>query len=297
MQRIHPRKRIAISAATAAALAVALLAATAIAGFGPQLKPGLKSRTALIASSATINGSDNPERYEVFCPRGLRPLGGGMLTDSQPNGPDSGAFPVSSERLGQQDAWHTTVAQVGRGVGTPVTIQAFCQRYSGNVVPVQHFIKSPSYKNVDQGQTKQFTETCPRGKRIISGGYLTSQLFTGKGIYVTESRMATQHSWTVSATGVPGGSGGQVSPIAYCRRSKKPLVTEVKSPPATATPAAVATAATPDCPGSKHLITGGYSAPPSVRIFEAGFRGPDTWIASASAYTGAGDVIALGYCL
>ncbi|MGZ5419422.1 MAG: hypothetical protein ACXWES_02760 [Solirubrobacterales bacterium] len=297
MQRIRPRKRLAIAAAaTAVALAAALLAATAIAGYGPQLKPGLKSRTALIVSSATINGSDNPERYEVFCPRGLRPLGGGMLTDSQPDAA-GGAFPVSSERLGQQDAWHTTVAQVGRKGGTPVTIQALCQRYSGNIDPVQHFIKSQTYRNVDPGETKQFTEKCPRGKRIISGGYLTSQLFTGNGVYVTESRMASQRSWTVSATGVVGGNGGQVSPIAYCRRSKKPLVTEVQSAPATATPAAAATAAAPDCPGSKHLITGGYSAPPTVRIFEGGFRGPDTWVASAAAYTGAGDVIAFGYCL
>jgi len=290
------RRRLVAAAASIVALAAVTLAATAIAGFGPQLKPGLKSRTALITSSPTISGSDNPQRYEIFCPRGLRPLGGGMLTDSPPAG-ESGAFPVSSERLGQQDAWHTTVAQVVRKAASPLTIQALCQRYSGNVDPVQSFVKSQTYKNVDAGQTKQFTEKCPRGKRIITGGYLTSQLFTGKGVYVTENRMASQRSWTVSATGTPGGSGGQASAIAYCARSKKPLVRPVESAPMTVTPAAPATATAPECPGKSHLINGGYAAPPTVRIFEAGFRGPDTYVASAAAYTGTGTVTAIGYCL
>ncbi len=280
------------------ALAATALAATAFAGFGPPLKPGLKSKAVIATKQFTIQGSDNPQRYEVYCPRGTRPLGGGMFASPPPDAAGNGAFPVSYERLGQQDGWHISVAQVGRAAGTEVTLQVMCRKYKGNIDPVEHFVKDQTTKNVEAGETKQFTQTCRGGKRIITGGYLSSHFFTNKGVYVTESRMANQKSWTISATGVPGGTGGQVTAIAYCTKSKKPLVSEVQSAPATATPAATATATAPECPGKKKLIAGGFTAPPQVRVFDGGFRGLNTWTASAASYAGGtGAVTALGYCL
>ncbi len=115
--------------ATLIALAAILLPAAAPAGFGPKLKPKLKSKSALVSRSFTISGSDRPQRFEVYCPRGLRPLGGGIKSDPVPDASGAGAFPVSYERLGVQGGWHITVAQVGRGGSTSVTLQVLCRRY------------------------------------------------------------------------------------------------------------------------------------------------------------------------
>ncbi|MFN2612719.1 MAG: hypothetical protein ABR536_05040 [Solirubrobacterales bacterium] len=297
---------------TIAAFAAIFLAAAAPAGFGPKLKPKLKSKMAIASRSFTISGSDDPQRFEVYCPRGLRPLGGGVRTDPTPDASGAGAFPVSYERLGQQEGWHISLAQVGRQGSTSVTLQVLCRRYKGNIDPVEEFVKSQTYKNVEAGETERFTSTCPRGKRLISGGYLTSQFFTNKGVYVTESRAVSSRAWTILATGVAGGTGGQVSSIAYCVKARKPLLTEVASAPASAHPqatmfgpndelitigAVTATATTPDCPVGRRLVAGGFSAPKTVRVFDGAFLGVGTWTASAAPYTGAGEITALGYCL
>jgi hypothetical protein len=288
---------LAVLAVAAIALTAILFAAAAPAGFGPKLKPGLKSRQALSSRSFHIRGVDHPQRFQVYCPRGLRPLGGGMRTDPQPDGNGAGAFPVSYERLGQQEGWHISVSQVGRGSSTSVTVQVLCRRYKGNIDPEEKFIKSRKYKNVGPGETKQFTQTCPNGKQLISGGYLSSHFFSNKGVYVTESRMSGDKSWTVSATGIPGGSGGQVSAIAYCIHSRKQLLTQVASAPAGVAPGRTGTATTPECPPGKRLIAGGFSAPSTLRIFDGAFNGFDSWTASAAPYTGGGQVTAFGYCL
>lgn len=284
-------------AAALVALASLFFVALAPAGYGPTLKPKLHSKRVIATRSFTISGSDDPQRFEVYCPRGLRPLGGGVTSDPAPDASGAGAFPVSYERLGEQQGWHVSVAQVGRSGSTAVTVQVMCRRYKGNIDPVEKFIKSRTYKNVAAGETKRFTSTCPRGKQLASGGYLSSQFFSRKGVYVTESRMSGPRSWTIVATGVVGGTGGQVSPIAYCLKSRKPLLSEVESAPATVRTGTTATATTPDCPAGRRLVAGGFSAPSTVRIFDGAFLGFRTWTASAAPYTGAGQITALGYCL
>lgn len=283
--------------AGAVALASLFFAAAAPAGFGPKLKPKLHSKRVLATRSFTISGSDNPQRYQVYCPRGLRPLGGGVTTDPTPDASGAGAFPVSYERLGVQQGWHISVTQVGRSGSTAVTLQVMCRRYKGNIDPIERFIKSRTYKNVAAGETKRFTSKCPRGKQLVSGGYISSHFFSRKGVYVTESRMSGSRSWTISATGVAGGTGGQASAIAYCVKSRKQLLTEVESATATVGRGSTATATTPDCPAGRRLIAGGFSAPSTVRVFDGAFLGFRTWKASAAPYTGSGQITALGYCL
>jgi hypothetical protein len=281
----------------AVALTAILFAGAALAGYGPTLKAGLKSKRFLSTKSVSIVGSDHPQRYQVYCPRGTRPLGGGVTTDPAPDAGGGGAYPVAYERLGQQQGWHISLAQVGRRGATSVKVQVLCRRYRGRIEPQEKFKKSRTYKNIGPGQTKQFTQTCPRGTELVTGGYLSSQFFSNKGAYVTESRMSGERSWTVSATGVKGGNGGQISSIAYCVRSRKPLLAEVASAAATVTPGHNATTTTPDCPPGKQLIAGGYSAPPTLRVFAGAFAGMDNWTASAASYTGSGQITAYGYCL
>ncbi len=291
-------RRLALTSAVLAALAAVAFAAMALASNAPKLVPKMKTKRVIATQDFTIQGSDAPERYEVYCPRGMRPLGGGVFASPPPDATGAGAFPVSYERLGQQDGWHISVAQVGKPTGTPVKLQVMCRKYSGNIDPVEHFVKDQTTKNVGPGETKRFTETCPGKGRIITGGYLSSHFFSNKGVFVTESMMTPdQKSWTILAHGVAGGTGGQVTSIAYCYKSKKPLLAETRGAPATATATATATSTAPPCPGGKQLIAGGYSAPGTVRVFDGGFRDLNTWTASASHYTAPGEVTAIGYCL
>ena len=112
-------------AAMAVAIAVALtFAVGADAGYGPKLKPRMKSKRVISAKTFSITGVDNPQRYQVYCPRGMRPLGGGTSVDPLPDAAGGGAYPVSYERLGQQEGWHISTAQVGRRGTTSVHVQA-----------------------------------------------------------------------------------------------------------------------------------------------------------------------------
>jgi hypothetical protein len=127
--------------AAAVVLTAILFAAAAPAGFGPKIKPGLKSIRVISSRAFNISGADDPERLHAYCPDGLRPLGGGVTTGPQPDATGAGTFPVAYERLGKQEGWHITVAQVGRGGSTSVTVQVLCRRYRGNIEPEEKFIK------------------------------------------------------------------------------------------------------------------------------------------------------------
>ncbi len=293
--------------ALTAALALAALAGTAVflaavapAGFGPVLKPKMKSKRVIASKVHTISGLDSDARFEVYCPKGLRPLGGGVKTNTPPDPQTgAGAYQVSYERLGQQEGWHSSITHILNPGSTDVTLQVLCRKYRGNIDPVEHFIKSTEFKNIGPGETKRFTETCKKSQRIITGGYLSSHFFANKGVYVSESRMLGNRAWTVLAHGVAGGNGGQITSIAYCTKSKKTLLKEVAGAPGKATPGKAGTSVTPNCPRGKKLIAGGYTSSPdgSVRTYDGFFSSLNNWTASAVAYTGPGEITALGYCL
>ena len=82
------------------------------------------------------------------------------------------------------------------------------------------------------------------------------------------------------------GQGGQISSIAYCVKSKKHLLERGRERAGDRDAGTPATTTTPDCPPGKKLIAGGYSAPPSLRVFQGAFEGLNNWTAGAASYTG-----------
>ena len=63
-------------------------------------------------------------RLESRCPKGQRPLGGGVRTSPTPDPlTGGGVFIGSYERLGAQDGWHNTVDQVNTSTN-PYTLQS-----------------------------------------------------------------------------------------------------------------------------------------------------------------------------
>jgi hypothetical protein len=295
--------------------ALALLAITAVLGF--QLAGGAGDASAKAAKKGkvgkklsvstknfTIAAEDQAERYEVYCKKGYRPFGGGEFATPTVDNAGVGVYPTSFERLGQQEGHHTTVIEHLTSQPTQVTLQVFCRKLKGNVDPVE-----PSFQ-VGPGETQHLTASCKGNKKLLLGGYLTTQFFASKGVYVTESRRLDNKTWTVTATGVAGGKGGQVSPIAYCLKGAKPL--ELASPPAQVLPPVQpptmggpvlpgvnATAVAPACPKKKKLIAGGFSAPADggVRIYDPHMGPSGAWQVSGTAYTGGGAVTAYAYCL
>ena len=74
---------------------------------------------------------------------------------------------------------------------------------------------------------------------------------------MTESRAISDKSWSVTGRAF-GQFGGELTAIAYCWRSKKPLITEVSARPRVGA-GRFATATTPPCPAGR-LIFGGFSS-------------------------------------
>jgi hypothetical protein len=118
------------------------------------------------------------------------------------------------------------------------------------------------------------------------------------GDYVSESRAISSKSWRVTGHAF-GSFGGEMTAIAYCMHSRKPLVTEV-SGQVSIDPHQTATAQTTPCPAGRKLVFGGFSTDPVGSTFftnggwtpdgsrtDSGFNNSD----SPSTLT------AYGYCL
>jgi hypothetical protein len=148
------------------------------------------------------------------------------------------------------------------------------------------------------GETETATARCPKGQQLIAGGFQRTNFRGHGGDYVTESRAIGANAWRVSGHAF-GSYGGEMTAIAYCDRSKRPLLTEVSA--STPLPAgAFATATTPSCPAGQQLTSGGFSANGSQDTFfaDGSFNSNGTWSASSFGFFGpAPSLTAYGYCL
>lgn len=265
------------------------------AGRGP-----LRALT-LTSSSSWLTQPDEVERLIVRCPGRGFPLGGGMI-GSPPPGPDGeGVYPHSYERLGVQRGFHVTPVLIDPSPGDTaprqVTIQVLCGR---GLVPTD----SPRETTfVRPGETKAAIARCPGRTYLFSGGFQRTNFETpfqaDGGNFVTESRAVGPKAWRVTGHAV-GSVGGELTAIAHCVRTKRPLLSEVAG--WTPLPAGqAATATTPPCPQGRRLTTGGFSFNGSQDAFFAGssFNVDGTWSATGFGYLGSapGGLTAYGYCL
>ncbi|HKH42954.1 MAG TPA: hypothetical protein VKA41_13995 [Solirubrobacterales bacterium] len=258
--------------------------------------------TLLFASSAqalsmqsqtyVMSGTDAKQRLTVRCGgKKQLPYSGGMITD--PVGPNGeGVYPHSYERLGVQRGWHVTPVLYGGSSSRSVTLQVVCGPRLGPV-------SSPhSTVFVAPGQTRTAVATCPRGNRLLAGGFQRTNFVSRGGNYVTESRAASDRSWQVSGSAF-GNFGGELTAIAYCLRSRAPLLSEVSSQ--TALPHEdSATTITSSCPPGATMVAGGFSTSPSgAALVSSAYFNPDgSW--SATAFNEFGPDAALsahGYCM
>jgi hypothetical protein len=242
-------------------------------------------------------------RFDVLCPEGAHPLGGGMVNVTPLGADGEGAYPHSYERLGAQGGFHVTPTLVDPSPGSTasrrVDLQIMCGR---GLVPTA----SPHETTyVHRHETGTATAHCPEGTQVFAGGFQRTN-FTTPGVehggieyggnYITESRAVGTDAWRVSgaATGI---NGGELTALAYCAEDPSLPVEEV-STKVSVDEGRAASATTPECPDGRVLIAGGFSFGGSHDgLFADGyFTRAGTWAATGYGWFGPVELTAYGYC-
>ena len=250
----------------------------------------------MVTRKFKMSRPNQKRRLVVRCPNNRWPMGGGVKTNPPLSAGGEGVYPHSYERLGVQGGFHTTPVLWDP---TPrntqrrtVKLQVMCGRKLGKVTPPH------STKYVKPGKTKTVIATCPGRRHLFGGGFQRTDFISRGGNFVTESHAISSKSWKVVAHAF-GNFGGEITAIAYCVRSRRPLLSEV-SASTTIARGQVGTARTPPCPGKRRLVYGGFTSSPSGSMFMADghFKRDGSW--STSAFNNFGPTATLtahGYCL
>jgi hypothetical protein len=276
--------------------ATGLSEATKAAAAGP-----LREMTAA-SKLVAMHRADEKARFEVHCPDGTTPVGGGWV-NAEPIGSDGeGLYPHSYERLGVQGGFHVTSVYVDRSRPDTPTRRAEIQVVCGRgLVPAD----SPHETTfIQHGSSGSVTAECPEGTEIFSGGFQRTNFITPDvvtagvmygGDYVTESRI-DGNGWRVSG-GAANRYGGELTAIAYCADDPSLPVEEV-SASVEVNDGKAATATTPSCPEGRVLIAGGFSFGDSTNaLFPDGyFTRNGTWSATGYGWFGSAELTAYGYC-
>ena len=269
---------------------------------GPRVVPGIPGpprQVQLISKTFGMSAPDQLTRHEVFCPGGKYPIGGGMIASPGPSADGEGIYPHSFERLGAQRGFHVSAvlydATYASTTPRSITVQALCARGQIPQNPTPH-----KTVFILPGQTKSATARCPKGQQLITGGFQRTNFASDGGDYVTESRAVGTNAWKVSGSAYIGSGttgGGELTAIAYCAKSKKPILSEVASVPTAVGQSASASATTPSCPGNLRLTTTGFALD-SRNAFYAGnsINGDDSTTANAFGNFGSANLTAYGYC-
>jgi hypothetical protein len=281
----------------AALLSVLLFGAAAEAQTGAQIATARGKRLSIWIKNFSLNATDQKQRFTVSCPgHNTLPLGGGMTADPEPGPDGQGVYPHSYERLGVQHGWHVTAVLYNPSRAAPeprnVTLQVVCAPKGPHVTPPHTTVW------VAPGQTRTAVATCPGRRQLFAGGFQRTDFTSRGGDYVTESRAINSKSWAVTGHAY-GAFGGQLTAIAYCWRSKKPLLTEV-SGSAEVMPNSYVDAYTTPCPPGTRMTSGGFSSNGSTNMFLTNgiIHLPGVW--NTGAYNTSGPpatVTAYGYCL
>jgi hypothetical protein len=194
-----------------------------------------------------------------------------------------------------QHGYHVTAALYDPAAPTTphsVTLQVACGPKLKHVTPPHTIVQ------VDPGQQKTAVATCPGKRHLFGGGFQRTDFISRGGDYVTDSHATSDKTWLAQGTAF-GNFGGELVSIAYCRRSKKPLVSEVSA----STPISMgqyAEVTTPPCPKGRKMVFGGFSGLPSGSTFLTNGHfnpGANTWTAGGYNNFGPPSVLtAYGYC-
>jgi len=269
---------------------------------GPRVvpgKPGPPRHVQVVSRTFRMSAPDQLTRHEVLCPGGKYPIGGGMLATPGPGADGEGIYPHSYERLGAQRGFHISAVLFDPtwASTTPrnITIQAVCARGQIPQNPTPH-----KTVFILPGQMKSAIARCPKGQRLITGGFQRTNFASDGGNYVTESRAVGTRAWKVTGSAYIGSGttgGGELTAIAYCSKSKRAILTEVASATVPVPAGSSASATTPSCPGALRMTTTGFALDSRNAFYGGNSLNDDgTTTANAFGYFGAASLTAYGYC-
>jgi hypothetical protein len=255
------------------------------------------------SSVVRMHGADETARFEVQCPAGTSPLGGGWFNATPLAGDGAGLYPHSYERLGVQGGFHVTATYIDRSRSPTQQRRALIQAVCGRgLVPTVSPHKTTFVRRHEAGTV---TAPCPEGTQLFSGGFQRTNFRTPEfstngveygGNYVTESRAVGTSAWRVSG-GATGINGGELTAIAYCAKDRSLPIMEV-SGSVSIDEGEAATASTPRCPPGRVLIAGGFSFGDShdALVADGYFTRSGAWAATGFGWFGSAELTAYGYC-
>jgi hypothetical protein len=296
--RFVPKQGRFRTAILAASLLAVLLLGNLVAsatGSGPRASTARVAKAVQVVQRGfTLTQPDQKQRLTVSCPGHSKPLGGGMYSYPPPSPNGEGVYPHSSERLGVQQGWHVTAVLFDTDHRSTqarnVTLQATCGPRLGHVTPPH------TTKYVKPGRTRTVVATCPGRRHLFAGGFQRTDFVSRGGNYVLESHAISAKSWRVVAHAF-GQFGGEITAIAYCTRSKRPLLIPVEA--TTNLGSGLGTATTPTCPPGTRVTAGGFSSNGSTTVFMTNgmINADGSWSTSGFNWGSGAALTAYGYCL
>ena len=229
------------------------------------------------------------------CPRGKRVILGGVRLEP-PIDPDD-SISITRLEAPRPRRWSVQGFNFNNIGARELTAVAYCGGAPGRVRVRRKSIVAPTQQGPNDPNSS-VTARCPRGKRLLFGGY-DQETVTGNDIWIAGAHRRSARAWTVEA--VNFGTPALVTAIAYCS-ARAPRATTV-SRTTTVQPNGTAERSA-SCPRGKRLLFGGYRADVTfndafvlLRSLERSSR--RKWTVGAVNENGgdAGQLTAFAYCV
>jgi hypothetical protein len=236
---------------------------------------GLAALAGIAAITAAPNSNvvDVPSRSirtaTAACKAGQVAVSSGFETPGPGLGNDSGVARIGV--LKGRTRVTTRAYNFGEDAGALVS-HVYCRK--GAVPPAWRVART----KVAPKRAKSVVAVCPRGARVISGGFATGRFNQAKGpqVLALASKRVGKRRWKVQAFNMPNDDPtspgperpGQLSAHAYCVRDNAPLkkvAKRVKVPPMPFKGAARPRTFRVSCPGRSRAVAGGFDGNLALR--------------------------------
>ena len=156
-------------------------------------------------SSTTTVGVQEPGSTSVKCPKGKRVAAANVHGDATESGPN------------------VVVNTLVRPTKRKLSTEAYNFGTAGELTAIARCKKGPKSKRVSESTTLEqyeedsVTATCPKGKRIVFGGFYGERedAFSAPSVFVTAARRSGARGWTVEGSNA-GDLPGELEALAYC---------------------------------------------------------------------------------
>jgi hypothetical protein len=282
---------------------LAVLPATAVA---KKSKKPLGPAFGVTATGNVASGIGSSSTATALCPPRTRVIGGGFFTP--PRSPAGGDPAVFESYRSSRQGWTSSAQPLG---GMPIILWSYgyCRRTNLSISDVS------AGATVPPGGTGTAAATCPRGRRLVSGGFQSSTGGSGGSAALPVTDMATAPStWTVLSTSASPATMN-VTVHAYCMRGVRPPVLVSSTASSVLSPFLMLSASSPGCPVPKkakrkgkkkprrQLSAGGFSVtstPSYFRVFNSA-KTQRLWTVAAQnasdSNTAATSLTSQGVCL